>query len=145
MPTRTLSLLAAVALVLSACGSGADELTITDPWGRPSPSTAQAAAFYMDITNSTDTVDTLIAASADVCETAELHESSMDDAGVMSMSELEFGVPIPAGATASLEPGGMHVMCISLDHELEVGEMVPVVLDFETAPSQTIQVEIRDQ
>lgn len=140
--TRTVVLSLAIALALAGCGDG--DLVVSEAWARPSPSMSQAAAFYMEIRNPSSTADTLIAATSPTCQTVELHESKLDDAQVMSMSRLEDGIPLAADSTVALEPGGMHIMCIGLDHELAVGEVVTVQLDFEHAADREISVEVRE-
>lgn len=142
--SRRIVMLLAFVVVMTACGDTKDGLTISDPWGRPSPAMAQAAAFYMEITNPGSTEDTLVSATSPVCDTVELHQSVLDDNQVMMMSQLEDGIDIAGDATVMLEPGGMHIMCIGLDHELETGEMIKVQLRFAIAESRDIEVEIRE-
>ena len=98
----------------------------------------------MEITNPGSTEDTLVSATSPVCDTVELHQSVLDDNQVMMMSQLEDGIDIAGDATVMLEPGGMHIMCIGLDHELETGEMIKVQLRFAIAESRDIEVEIRE-
>ena len=132
MLTKTLAWLAVLALSLTSCG-GNGSIAIEEAWGRPSPAMAEAAAFYMQLDNSTEADTTLVAATADPCGTVELHMSSMNDDGVMSES------------TVTLEPGGLHIMCIGLDHELETGETIEVQLEFDNTDAQTVEVEIREE
>lgn len=140
---RRVLLLTVVSTMLASCGSSNDEIVISEMWGRPSPATAQAAAFYMEISNPSDSPDTLVSATSPVCDAVELHQSVLDDAQVMSMSQLENGIALEKDSTVVLEPGGVHIMCIGLDHELAAGEMVAVQLQFENAPVRDIEVEIR--
>lgn len=142
--SRRIVMLLAFVVVMTACGDMEGGLTISDPWGRPSPAMAQAVAFYMEITNPGSTEDTLVSATSPVCDTVELHQSVLDDNQVMMMSQLEDGIDIAGDATVMLEPGGMHIMCIGLDHELETGEMIKVQLRFAIAESRDIEVEIRE-
>lgn len=134
--------LAVLAIALAACGGNVG-IAIDEAWGRASPSTAEAAAFYMRIDNPTDTGDTLVGADAEPCGAVELHESSMNADGVMSMAQVAGGIAIPAGDVVLLEPGGLHIMCIGLDHELVEGEVVPVDLEFASGESRSIDVQIR--
>jgi len=46
--------------------------------------------------------------------------------------------------TAVLEPGGYDVMRSNKTVEFEAGDVVPLTLIFESAPSQTVAAEIRD-
>jgi copper(I)-binding protein len=49
------------------------------------------------------------------------------------MRMVEGGIPIPAGKTVKLEPGGYHLMLKKLKEPLKEGDSVPVTLTFEKA------------
>jgi copper(I)-binding protein len=132
-----------LALIAVACTDGGDGIEIEDAWGRTAPSSAANAAFYMTI-NGGDTDDALVSAEADVCGLVELHETVMSN-GVMKMQHLVGGIPIAAGSVVSLEPGGMHIMCVERAADIGSGETIPISLDFATGPTQVIEFEIRDQ
>lgn len=129
-----------VALLAVGCG-GSDEVAVDEVWGRPSPMSAGNGAFYMQIAGGGED-DTLVEAKSDACGMVELHETSMSD-GVMSMQHLPEGIPVPAGATVSLEPGGLHVMCMNVVDPFEEGDMVDVDLVFESGSEMTVTAEIR--
>lgn len=130
----------ALALVAAACGGG-DDIAVDDVWGRPSPMTEGNGAFYMQISGSGED-DTLVNAMSDACGMVELHETSMTD-GVMSMQHLPEGIDVPAGETVSLEPGGLHVMCMNVTDPFEEGDMIDVDLVFESGTEMTVTAEIR--
>jgi len=88
-------------------------LHVGDAWARVSPMMDLAGAAYMVIHNSTDADDALIGASSPAAEVTEIHLSSMDDEGMMSMTQVE-EIPIPAHDDAVLKPGSYHVMLINL-------------------------------
>lgn len=132
-------------LLLAACGSeDGNGIVVEDVWGRPSPKAASNTAFYMAIRNATQEEDSLIAASVDICGKTELHISTIDDDGVMSMQHVE-QIDIPAGETTMLEPGGLHVMCIDRQTDLNPGDSVPISLSFNQAGEMTVEAEIREQ
>ncbi len=112
-------------------------LYVRDAWTRESPMVDLAGAAYLVIHNNTDADDALIGASSPVAEVVEIHQSSMDDEGVMSMAQVE-EIPIPAYEDAILEPGGYHIMLINLVEPLVEGTDVEITLDFLTAESQTV-------
>jgi copper(I)-binding protein len=62
----------------------------------------------------------------------QIHEMAMID-GVMKMRELPEGLPIPAGRSVTLTPGGYHVMFMDLAQPLVQGETVDLTLLFERA------------
>lgn len=141
---RSVVLVLFVGLVAAACGGSAGGIEVTDVWGRPSPSAATNAAFYMHITNSGDTPDRLVGASSPACTVTEFHEMYMKDGGVMGMRPVEGGaVDLAPGETVEFKPGGLHVMCIGITEELQPGATVPLTLTFEHAGERRLEVEIR--
>lgn len=125
-------LAAALSVGAAACGSSDDastdtassesseqaesgEVTVTDAWVREPAEGQTLAAGYGTITNGTDEAITLVGASAPITATFEIHETSMNDDGTMSMAEKDGGFEIPAGESFTLEPGGPHVMMLNID------------------------------
>ncbi|MFN7168084.1 MAG: copper chaperone PCu(A)C, partial [Pannonibacter sp.] len=80
-------------------------------------------------------------ASAPVTDRTELHEMAVID-GVMKMREMEGGIPVPAGATVELKPGGLHVMFMDIKQPLKEGETLPITLTFEKAGTVTVDMPI---
>lgn len=98
------------------------------------------AAFFT-ITNNGEADDRLVAATSDVADAVEIHEMAMKD-GTMTMSPLMEGLPIPAGETVVLEPGGYHIMFIGLTRDLTAGETLQLTLTFEAAGEIELTVPI---
>ncbi|TVR98476.1 MAG: copper chaperone PCu(A)C [Rhodospirillales bacterium] len=134
-------MLATGALPLAAGEYQIGDIRINDPWARPSPPGARAGAAYMDLHNLGTTDDSLVEASAPVAATTELHTHEMDG-DVMRMRRID-AVEVPAGGTATLEPGGLHVMLINLRSPLVEGESIPLMLRFANAGEITIDVAVR--
>ena len=61
---------------------------------------------------------------------------------IMRMRKLD-SLPIPAGSTVQLEPGGTHVMLTGLREPLVEGKTIELTLRFKTSPQQTVAAEIR--
>lgn len=175
--------LAAVALVVAACGSSGDTdtstdattgtvaetattvapdagVSVTDAWARNSPMMAGDGAAYL-VLRGGDTDDELVGASVptDVAASVELHETTtadgdmddmdMDDMdgvhggmGMMRMQEVD-AIAVPAGATVTLEPGGLHLMLIDLATPLVAGESFPMTLTFSSGAEVSVPVEVR--
>jgi periplasmic copper chaperone A len=62
----------------------------------------------------------------------------------MTMRELVGGLPLPAGETVMLAPGGYHIMLIDLVEPLETGDEFELTLDFENADDVTLNVEVAE-
>jgi copper(I)-binding protein len=74
-------------------------------------------------------------------------DGEMDMGGMdpqMRMQELVDGLPLPAGETITLEPGGYHVMLLDIAEPLEVGDEIELTLDFENADDMTLTVEVAE-
>jgi copper(I)-binding protein len=93
--------------------------------------------------NEGDRADTLLSAESEVAEAVELHESKMEG-DVMKMGPVS-RIEVPAGGSATLEPGGLHVMLINLKQELTPGEKIPLTLNFERSGLMTIEAEVREE
>jgi periplasmic copper chaperone A len=158
-PRKALALVAALAL-LAGCGSDGGGVTVSEAWARTSPSMASAGAAYMVITNGGDSSDALIGASVDpsVAAAVEIHETvtmgsdttmsgvgsdTTMGSGMMSMQPVD-RIDISAGDSATLEPGGYHLMLLNLAEPLEAGETISITLTFEQAGEQVVEAEIRD-
>jgi len=126
--------------IVAANGS----IHVRGAWSRPAIDTG---VVYLSIANGSAMPDRLVAATSPVARAVELHESvethgmaqpmngmagmgSM--AGMVSMHPVRF-VPIPADGTATLAPGGYHIMLVGLRHPLRAGERIPLRLDFAHA------------
>ena len=129
----------------TASGGGTGEIEVENVWGRNSPKVAQNGAFYMNIINNSGEDDELLAAKADVCGTAELHEMYMKENDVMGMREVPGGtIPVPDGETVELKAGGLHVMCIGKEVEFAVGDKIPLTLEFANAGEISVIANIRE-
>ena len=143
---KVIFLLAVLLITAVACGGSEDEgVTVTDPWGRTSPAAAENGAFYMTLTNSSNTDDMLLSASTDACGMVELHEMYDKGDGVMGMRPVEGGsIQVPAGGSTELKPGGLHVMCMMKQIDFEAGTEIPLTLTFENAGEMEVTAVIRD-
>lgn len=117
------------------------DLTIDEPWARPTPHGAVTGAGYMVLTNTGDDADRLVGASSEVCDRVELHTHLMDN-GVMRMRQVP-SVELPPGESVAIAPGGLHLMLIGLKSPLEEGMSFPLTLMFEGGGSTTVNVVVR--
>lgn len=150
MSLRTITLAAIAALALSPAladdeaGRDAHAIHVEGAYALVSPS--GSGSVFFTLTNDGDADDTLIGVDIadDVAARTELHTHTMDEAGVMRMTTLEDGIPVPAGGTAVLDRGGDHVMLLGLREKLEDGASFPLVLQFAHAPEVTVEVSVGD-
>lgn len=145
--------LAAAALSLAACNpsepakapaaettTATAAVTATDAWCRPSPNGAKAGGCYVTLTAATD--DRLTGGSTPRAASLQVHEMKTEN-GMMKMAELTAGLPLPAGQAVALAPGGNHLMLIGLTAPLVAGETVPLTFQFASAPTITVQAQVR--
>jgi copper(I)-binding protein len=116
-------------------------LTISGAFARATLPNAPVGGGFLTIVNSGSEADRLIAAATPVAGEVQLHEMKMEG-DVMKMAELANGIEIPAGATVTLAPGGLHLMFMQLKEPLVEGTKVPVTLTFEKAGTVEVEVEI---
>ena len=130
-------ILATALLTLTACspsGSGpAGEAATVQVAGaicRPTPVGRQMTGCYLTLT--TATADRLLTASSPDASMVQIHESRIES-GMMMMSELREGLPLPAGGTVALAPGGNHLMLMGVKEPLVAGDTVALTLTFATS------------
>ena len=131
-------ILAATILLSTAAAFAQTTVNVDKPWSRAQMA-GRNGAVYLTLTGK-DGGDRLTGASSPVATRVELHETLMDQ-GVMKMREVK-ELPVPAGATVALQPGGLHLMLMNLKQPLKEGETVSVTLVFEKAGAVTAQAVI---
>jgi periplasmic copper chaperone A len=102
-------------------------LDVTPGAVRATPSGVHATAAYFTLVNRGGD-DELLAVVAPGGVRATLHRSNVEG-GVTRMAPVE-GVPLPAGGTVGLEPGGLHVMLDGLESPLLPGTTLTLELRF---------------
>ncbi|MCC5781085.1 copper chaperone PCu(A)C [Nitratireductor sp. B36] len=140
--TRTLT---AAMLFIAAPAFAGDytlgKLELDQPWTRATPPGAKAAGGFVTIVNGGEEDDRLVSAEAAFAGRVELHTMDMTD-GVMKMRHLPDGIPVPAGETVNLAPGGLHVMFMELKKPIAEGAPVSVTLTFEKAGSIEVEMSV---
>ncbi|MCR9127049.1 MAG: copper chaperone PCu(A)C [Rhodobacteraceae bacterium] len=117
-------------------------IAVEDAYARAASAMAMSGAAFMVLRNAGTEDDVLIAARTDAAKRVELHTHVEDANGVMRMTELEAGLPIPAGAERVLKRGGDHVMLMGLNGPLEQGGQISLTLVFEKAGEVTVVVPV---
>ena len=91
----------------------------------------KTAAGYMSVTNSSNQSEKILGVKTNFAK-AMLHESSVDGNGVARMKHIN-EVLIPPNSTIQFEHGGLHIMFIRLEEQLEPFVDQKVTLIFEKA------------
>jgi copper(I)-binding protein len=136
---ESLCRLFALAATLSLALPAAAQVAVADPWVRGTVAGQKATGAFMQLKSPTDAA--LVGAASPVAKIVEIHEMKMDG-GVMKMSAVD-RLPLPAGKTVDLKPGGYHVMLMDLSQELKEGQSVPVTLTFEDKAGKKTSVEVK--
>ncbi len=139
---RFLPAAAVLGAFLSVAGAqAAGDVTVSNPWARASAGAATTGAAYVTLTGGAHD-DTLVGVSAPVANTVQVHESSTVG-GVMQMRQVKGGLPVPAGKTVTLHPGGYHIMMMGLHAPLVAGQSFPLTLTFAHAAPVTVSVTVK--
>ena len=134
------TLLMAMAGLPGALAQTSGDITAQSVWARATPPGAKTAAVYLTLANRGKADDKLVAVSTPVAGMAGLHAEIMDN-GVMKMRAIE-SVDLKPGSTATLKPGGRHIMLMDLKRPLKRGDHFTMTLTFMHAPPLTVQVEV---
>ncbi|MCV3764266.1 DUF1775 domain-containing protein [Rhizobium sp. TRM95796] len=102
------------------------------------------AGGFLSVANRGTEDDRLVAVEgvADI-DHVELHTMSMEG-DVMKMRRLPDGIPVPAGQTVELKPGGLHMMLMGPKHPFEKGDIVSMTLVFEKAGKVEFKLPVMD-
>lgn len=138
-----LTMVALLFVAWAAWAAESEIISVTEAWARPTIGEGRTTAAYMTITNTSEMDDVLKGLNSPGAARVELHETKMTEEGIMQMRPLEDGLPIAAGGTAVLKPGGMHVMVMELEGGLDEGSELPLTLEFANAGSIEITVPVR--
>jgi copper(I)-binding protein len=131
-PEATTSSSRATGTPLGSDGAAA-QVTVTDPWVKAADDGMTAA--FGTLHNTGDTGVTLV---------SQLHETTSDGSGGMSMQEKEGGFPILPGADLVLEPGGNHLMLMDLTEPLQPGDTVEFAVAFDDDSTGTLTATVKD-
>jgi len=130
-----LSALAGLVLGLASLFADAHEfklgaITIGHPYARATAAGQPIGGGFMKLVNA-GAADKLVAISADVSKSVELHTMTMEG-DVMRMRQVD-AIELAAGQTVELKSGGYHVMFVGLKAPLKAGDKFPAKLKFEKA------------
>lgn len=106
----------------------------------PAPVSSDVMSLYFTIENTGQKDDTLLTVRTTIAEHASVHESVTEN-GITRMQPLA-SLPLPAGQTVELAPGGVHVMLSDLTQSISEGDTVYADLVFASAPSIALRIPV---
>lgn len=136
--------LLSMGLAFTAVAAAPSTITIDQAWVRATPPNAAVAGGFLRINNTGATDDVLLSADTEAAERVEIHEMKMRGE-VMAMRQLTGGLPVPAGKTVELKPGGYHMMLIKPKRPLAEGQSVTLTLRFRKAGEQKVAFMVHQQ
>ncbi|MCB2112965.1 MAG: copper chaperone PCu(A)C [Parvularculaceae bacterium] len=141
------------ALALAACGEDAAAPaakalncearegaapTAQGAWMREQADASAMSAAYFTLCNSSTAPIVLTGVSTPIAGVTEIHETTRDENGVVSMAPAG-EIELAPGELVAFEPGGKHVMLMSLPAPIAPGERAALTLEF--ADGTSIEVE----
>ena len=132
------------ALLIGACTKapqGNPDIKVEGAWARETVAGQTGTAAYMTIANGGKGDDRLMSVSAEPPVTAMVHQTS-NEGGVSRMRPFEDGLPVPAGQSVALQPGGAHVMIMGLTETLKPGDKLKLKLKFERSGEKSVDAAV---
>lgn len=126
-------------LLFIAVFSAHAEVIVTNAWVRPTVAQQKVTGAFMAITSTVDAH--VVGITSPVADRAEIHEMKMDN-DIMTMRAVP-SLPLGAGKTVNLAPGGYHIMLFGLHQQVKAGDSVPLTLMIEDSRKQRTPVEIK--
>lgn len=144
---RQLILLAALGLALAGPSAAHAEdykvgpIEIAGPTVRAMLPGARVGGGYLTIVNHGTEPDVFLGGTADRAQAVLPHHMMMDN-GVIVMRTMKDGVPISAGGSVALLPGGDHLMFMNVDRPFQPGETIKATLHFQKAGSVEVSFAV---
>lgn len=138
------------AVILAALPAYANQYThgglaITYPWAQPTVR-AKTAAVFLTVDNNGLEDDVLMGGISPLADRVEVHETiwNREGSGALRLRtrKVEKRLPLPAGESIELRPGGYHLVLTGLALNLEAGQSVPLTLSFARSGDVVVDVKI---
>ncbi|MCA1770650.1 MAG: copper chaperone PCu(A)C [Halomonas sp.] len=132
--------LAGMTLALVSHGVLAEPLSVENAQVRAVPPVSTTTAAFMVLHNPGDSDLAVVDARSPAAEITELH-NHVDVDGVMQMRRVA-EIVVPAGGSAELAPGGLHLMLIDLVAPLHEGDEVEIMLVLDSDETLTLSAPV---
>lgn len=139
MPLRRLLPLIGIAFVIMTATPAVAELVVSDAWVRGTVAGQKSTGGFMRLTSTADTA--LVGVASPAAKIVEIHEMKVEG-GMMKMSAVA-RLPLPAGKTVELKPGGYHVMLMDLTQPLKDGDTVPMTMIIEDKAGKKQSIDVK--
>ncbi|MCP3013999.1 copper chaperone PCu(A)C [Nocardiopsis dassonvillei] len=126
-----------------SAATAADAFSVTDPWIKAVTAEEGMTGVFGVLANGSDEEITVVSADYDAAGMVELHEVVSEGTDA-AMREKEGGFPIPAGGSATLEPGGDHIMLMELTEDLQPGAEATVTVEFSDGSTTEFTAAVKD-
>jgi periplasmic copper chaperone A len=128
-----------LSLTASAWAQAPANVEVKDAWVRATVAQQTSTGAFMQLTAVADT--RVVQVSSPIAGVVEIHEMAMDK-DVMKMRAVP-ALPLPAGKTVELKPGGYHMMMMDLKGPVKAGDVVPVSLVLESKDGLRSTLEVK--
>ncbi len=129
----------ACSFALAANAWAQSPVLVQDAWARATVPSQSATGAFMKLTAPAAT--RLVEVRSRVAGIVEVHEMRLEG-DVMRMRAAPV-LPLPAGQTVELKPGGYHVMLMDLNGPVKAGDAVPLTLVFEGADGKRFTQDVK--
>lgn len=119
---RYFSLVAVAAFALQA------EVLLVDPYAKATPPNAKNSAAFMKIENKSNSDIELLAASSNISKVTEIH-THIEENGMKKMIQIP-SIKIPANSSVELKPGGLHIMFLGIQNQINENSNIDLNLTF---------------
>lgn len=104
------------------------EVLLVDPYAKATPPNAKNSAAFMKIENKSNSDIELLAASSNISKVTELH-THIEENGMKKMIQIP-SIKIPANSSVELKPGGLHIMFLGIQNQINENSNVDLNLTF---------------
>lgn len=104
------------------------EVLLVDPYAKATPPNAKNSAAFMKIKNTSNSDIELLAASSNISKVTELH-THIEENGMKKMIQIP-SIKIPANSSVELKPGGLHIMFLGIQNQINENSNVDLNLTF---------------
>lgn len=131
-----------LAVLQPAAAFAAGRLVVENAWIRTAPPAAPMRAGYATLRNAGDTPLRISGARSEAFADVSIHATQIEN-GVARMRELD-GLNLAPGESATLEPGGKHLMLMQPHGEFGAGAKVVVTFEIENGSSTDAEFSVRE-